>query len=296
LVAGLGLVGQKPASPSPASSLAQGVLPPEPAHDQTLAVLWQQRSAEYHAACLQAYRTAATMLRMLVEDPTVTACLEQGPRDQYQALPPAVVLDVDETVLDNSVFAARGIVDAQPFSPAAWSAWVAEARASAVPGALGYVRTAVELGCRVVYVTNRRSDVGSGPQRCSEEADTRRNLLALGFPIHEAEGEDVVWTADELGDKSTRRAKVAERFRIVQLVGDNLGDFAPGTELPAQRNPADTARLCADAERNRLAVVEACAGWWGERWILLPNPCYGGFESVVRGQFDSLRSALRTAR
>lgn len=288
LVLGTSTTAQTPAHSSPTTAAA---------NDQTLAVLWMQRAAEYRAACLQAYRAASRTLPDSLDDARWTACLEQGSADFYSALPPAVILDVDETVLDNSAFAARTIQDGKSFDSAAWAAWVHEQQAGAIPGALTYVHQAQQLGVRVIYVTNRKADSQKEGAVSTEESDTRANLKKLGFPIVEQEGEDVVLCAGEIGDKAARRAKVCQSFRVVQLVGDNLGDFAPGTEpRKAAETPRGAAVECAQVEADRARLVEAMAGWWGQRWILIPNPSYGGFESVVRGQFPSLGAALRPQR
>jgi acid phosphatase len=267
------------------------------AHDQLQAVLWMQRSAEYEAACLQAFRSAAHALEHACRDATWTACLEHADGIDWQHLPPAVVVDVDETLLDNSAFAARRIRAGSGFDADAWAAWVRERQAGAIPGALAYVRQAVALGVRVVYVTNRRADSTAAGDTSTEESDTRANLLRLGFPIVEADDEDVVLCAGEIGDKSARRRHVAGRYRIVQLVGDNLADFAPGTEpRRGDEAPHGAAVECARVERDRARLVHSLAHWWGERWILIPNPAYGSFETVLRGQHPDLRSALREQR
>lgn len=288
-----------PSTTTTATPNSGATSPTAPApHDATLAVLWMQRAAEYRASCLQAYRAATTLLPNLVEDPSCTACLEQGERTRYETLPPAVVLDVDETVLDNSAFMARSVLDGRTkFDPQLWSAWVHEQQASAIPGALAYAQAATQLGVRVVYVTNRKADSQKEGAVSTEESDTRANLKKLGFPIVESSGEDVVLCSGEVGDKAARRTKVCEQFRVVQLVGDNLGDFAPGTEpRKPEQTPHGPAVECAQVERDRARLVEAFASWWGQRWILIPNPSYGGFETVVRGQFESLDAALQPQR
>lgn len=267
-------------------------------HDQTLALLWMQRAAEYKAACLQAYNLALWQLDEALRQPTWTACLEQRDPDTYAALPPAVVVDVDETLLDNSAFAARQVLaGATAFDPAAWGAWIKEQQATPIPGALPYLTAAVQRGVRIVYVTNRRADSDKPGAVSTEESDTRANLVRLGFPIVEAAGEDVVLTAGEIGDKSARRAEVCKRYRVVQLVGDNLGDFVAGTEpRKAAEAPHGKQAEAATTERIRDAVAADFGGYWGSRWILLPNPAYGGWETVLRGQHDDLRMALRTQR
>ncbi len=266
----------------------------EPQHDQALAVVWMQRAGEHDAACLQAYGAAQQALAAGISDRDWTACLEQDPLPAGPSLPPCVVLDVDETVLDNSPFAARQIRLGKGFEPKAWAAWVKERRADAVPGALAYVLRAKALGARVIYLTNRNSDSEDPLRPSTEEADTRANLAALGFPIDEDDGFDCVLTAGEHGDKAARRRVVARRFRIVQLVGDNLGDFAAGTDPEKAASATERADRCAAAEQRRNELVVAHGDWWGRRWILIPNPSYGGFESVVRGQHDGLHAALDT--
>lgn len=268
---------------------------PAAPHDQLLALLWVQRAAEYKAACLQAYNLALWQLDEALREPTWTACLEQGDPETYATLPPAVVVDVDETVLDNSAFAARQLrAGATGFDPSAWSAWVREQQAAPVPGALAYLTTATQRGARIVYVTNRRSDGDKAGAASTEETDTRRNLARLGFPIVERDGEDVVLTAGEIGDKSARRREVCKRFRVVQLIGDNLGDFAPGTE-PRQTEPGARSTKAENAatERLRDTLTTDFGGYWGSRWILIPNPTYGGWETVLRGQHEDPREALR---
>lgn len=262
------------------------------AHDQVLAVAWMQQSAEYRAACLQAYGRAAAALERAKADVCWSACLEIPTTASPSPLLAAVVLDVDETVLDNSPYAVRRIAEGKGWEKDSWAAWCKEQQALAIPGALAYTTRATQLGIRVIYVTNRRSDA-TGESPSTEETDTRQNLLRLGFPIDERDGFDCVLTKEEHGDKSARRRFVAERFRVLQLVGDNLGDFAPGVELardePKQGRAAEVELV--DAARYRL--VDDLASWWGERWILIPNPSYGSFESMLKARAGSVQKALR---
>ena len=244
-------------------------------HEGLLATLWTQTAVEYEAAALQAYRLAALQLDRALADPSWTAALEQQAQPDFDALPPAVVLDVDETVLDNSPYQARLILDDAVYSSATWDPWVREEQAAPVPGALAFTRYAAGRGVRVIYLTNRRSHL--------EEA-TRNNLARLGFPM--AEGEDVVITRGEReewadSDKGPRRAAVAERYRVLLLVGDNLGDFLDGVDASV-------------AEREALAAPYA--DYWGTRWILLPNPQYGSWEGALFGFDYDLDAAGRQAR
>jgi acid phosphatase len=247
------------------------------ANENLHAVLWTQTATEYAALTQQTYAAARAALDEALADPTWTAAPEQVGMEDYESLPPAVVLDVDETVLDNAAYQARLIEDDALYDRETWSAWVEEEAAPAVPGALEFTRAADSLGITVVYLTNRR-----GPG----EAATRRNLEALGFPIDESF--DAVLTRGDLtrtgapefdtGEKGPRRTYVAERFRVLQLFGDNLGDFLSDVETSVE-------------ERDALAAPYA--GWWGTRWFMFPNPQYGSWEGAL---FDYDYSLTREER
>lgn len=244
-----------------------------PPNDLLASTLWVSTAAEFEAAALQAYRLAAVMLDSALASPAWTAAVEQT--GAAASLPPAVVVDVDETVLDNSAYQARLVRDDALYSSATWTVWVDEARAEPIPGAVDFLRHAAARGVQVIYLTNRRAE---------HEAATRRNLEALGFPIDK--GEDVVLTRGERpawaeSDKASRRAAVAERYRIVMLVGDNLGDFLPDVE----RSVAERAEL-----------VGRYRAYWGTRWIVIPNPMYGSWDDALFDFDYSLSPEERRAR
>ena len=225
-----------------------------PPHETLNAVVWMQQSAEYEAAARQAYAAAQLELNEALADSTRSALPSRG-----LAYPGAVILDVDETVLDNSPYQARLVrVDAM-FERDSWNAWVREEVARPVPGALGFTRAAAAAGVQVFYVTNRSADL---------ELATRNNLVAAGFPVSDAE--DVILTRGERpewsGDKASRREYVQSRYRVLVLVGDDLNDFVT----------ADRA-----TREERAALVEENADRWGRSWILLPNPIYGSWERLV---------------
>lgn len=239
-------------------ALLAGCAGTPPPRDALQAVLWQLGAAEYRAVALQAYDAAGRSLTEALADTTWTAALEQ-PAGSGR-LPPAVIVDVDETVLDNAAFGVRMVREGREFDPVAWDAWVAEASAPAIPGAVAFLRRADSLGVRVFYVTNRDA---------LEEEGTRRNLARLGFPVDSST--DVVLTRGEReawgSDKSSRRAEVARRHRVLLLVGDDLNDFVLALRAPA--------------ERRELARDHASR--WGRSWIVLPNPVYGSWQDALWG-------------
>lgn len=222
------------------------------------AVLWIQTAAEYEGLALQAFNTARTMLDKALLEGNWTAALEQT--GSFSGLPPAIIADVDETLLDNTAYEVRRIRRQEPFNETSWNSWVNEARATAIPGAADFARYAKDRGVTVFYVTNRVNRVEEG---------TRRNLDKHGFPLEEF---DTVFTKGEKNwsssDKGPRRAEVASRYRILLLLGDDLGDFTSVASQPRDQ---------------RSAFVKQYRENWGTRWMVIPNPIYGSWERAVLG-------------
>ncbi|HVT44343.1 MAG TPA: HAD family acid phosphatase [Thermoanaerobaculia bacterium] len=220
-------------------------------------VVWFQTSAELDALARQAFSIARERLDQALADPAWSAIPEQK---NAKALPPAIIVDVDETVLDNSAFQGRLLERGVAYDEEIWERWVEEARAVAVPGAVDLCRYATERGVIVFYLTNRTT---------AGEAATRRNLLSEGFPLDERI--DVVVTKGEYSsrvtsDKEERRKWIAARYRVLLLIGDAFGDFA-----------AESATSVAE----RRAFGRDYASWWGTRWIVIPNPMYGEWERII---------------
>ncbi len=165
------------------------------AHENLNAVLWLQTAIEFEASAVQAYRLAQLQLDAALSDPSWTAALEQ--QGDASKLPPAVIVDIDETVLDNSYYQARLIRDNAVFATPTWDAWVAEARATAIPGAVEFSKYAATKGVAVFYVSNRTANL--------EEA-TRKNLAALGFPLP-ATASTRCWCGEN-GPSGLRRPRV----------------------------------------------------------------------------------------
>ena len=241
-------------------------------HEGLHATLWLQTAAEYRANTLQAYRSATVHLDLALEDPAWTAALEQT--GDYGALPPAIILDMDEAIIRSDRFQAALVKNDERFSIDAWNAWVRTETSLAIPGALAYVHHARERGVHVFYVTNRTFEV---------EQATYDTLRMLGFPIEN--GLDDLLTQDERpewpAEKSSRRAFLARSHRVLQIVGDNLNDFTSGSHAPP-------------AERRDLA--DRYADYWGSRWIILPNPAYGGWEGALYDFDHGLRRPEKVRR
>ena len=178
----------------------------------------------------------------------------------YKGLQPAIIVDIDETVLDTTAFQADLTRSGRRFTPALWDEWARTASAGRVPGALAFLKWAAEeKGITIFYITNR--DV-------SVEPWTLKNLEEQGFPV--AKGMESIFSKGECddmsSDKSGRRRHVCLGYRVLILAGDNLGDFISGAK---------------DTPENRIKAAETYATFWAEKWILLPNPVYGSWEGAL---------------
>jgi 5'-nucleotidase (lipoprotein e(P4) family) len=240
--------------------------------------LWMQTAPEYRAIVAQVYRLAQEKIAV---PPPGSAALEQAdvPADTLARLPTAVVLDLDETVLDNTVFQARLLRDRATYNSTNWGEWVGAGEAEALPGAREFIAAARRLGHTVFYITNRdcKTPAPTPDDPCPAKTATMRNLVALGIDLKPdpgrmlLRGERPEWNT---GVKTHRRAFIAANYRIVALVGDDLGDF-----VDPQQYAGDRARL---------------EPRFGVGWFLLPNPIYGSWTKA----FDTLEekySSLRTA-
>ncbi len=224
-------------------------------NDLLNATLWTQTSVEFKANALASYRLAKIMLDRALIDKDWTAATEQS--GAYQGKPPAVLLDVDETVLDNSAYEAWVIKADTHYSSKTWGPYVDAAISKPIPGSLAFIKYAVSKGVEIFYFSNRKKP---------GEAGTRRNLEKYGYPINDKI--DTVLLRGENGwgrKKSARRLHVAKDYRILLLVGDNLGDFTD----QSGGSPAD-----------RSKVYEKHMERWGTSWITISNPMYGSWEAA----------------
>jgi acid phosphatase len=238
------------------------------AHENLNAVLWVQTAAEYRASAIQTYRAAEASLIRALTDKSWTAALEQ--RRPVPELPPAVILDLDETVLDNSALQARLALTGGVYSDEVWQKWVGEKRAGLVPGARDFLLAAHAHGVAPFYVTNRVCD----PNKADDPTVAVLKMHYLPF-----RPERLLCKTDT-SDKSARRNLVAAGNRVLLLIGDDFNDFLT--------IPRDQATV-----EGRLTAVDAHDRYWGERWFMLPNPTYGSWERVFNNSLEIKRKSLR---
>tara|TARA_S200000501_G_scaffold374126_1_gene422933 strand:- start:40 stop:897 length:858 start_codon:yes stop_codon:yes gene_type:complete len=238
-----------------------------------LSVLYAQSSAEYEASNIQTYVNAKSALDRALNDVTWTAAIEQ--KDNFENKLPAIILDIDETVLNNVPFQARSIIDGQSY-PTGWLDWMLEESSDAVAGVSDFLEYSQSKGVKIFYVTNRIA--------VAEDA-TRNNLKKLGLPLDT--DRDVLLMKNENGwtsDKVSRRKLVAKDYRILLLIGDQLGDFLPldetTLELDARKELADTYKHM-----------------WGSKWFMITNPMYGRWEaSIYNNEYPDTEDELMQMR
>ena len=238
-------------------------------HELLHPTLYAQTAAEYRALCLASYAQGRMQLEKALADKTWSACTEQS--GAFGELLPAVILDADETALDNSAYEARLIEGGGEYGAATWLPWCREMKARAVPGAVEFCKFAAEKGCTVFFITNRDAEV---------REETRANLKALGFPMKE--GVETVLCREGVSDKGPRRKQVCEKYRALIQCGDQLTDFA------SEFNKTATGK------RNELCAKYA--DWFGTRWIMLPNAMYGDWEASLYDYKFSLSIEEKVAR
>jgi acid phosphatase len=247
------------------------------ANDNLNAIAWMQTSVEFRLIAGQTFRGALVQLDKAIKTPGWDA-LAPGERDTpATGLPPAIIVDVDETMLDNSPAGARDIRDHKSHNATDWDKWVQERAARPVPGALEFARAANARGVTIYYVSNRTTNQGPA---------TIDNLRKAGFPINDDAqylglGTIVDGCQSAGSDKGCRRRLVGRTHRVLMQFGDQLGDFV---DIVAN-NPA-----------GREQAVRPYLGWVGERWFVLPNPSYGSWEPALFDNAWSQPEATRRAR
>ncbi|WP_296622482.1 5'-nucleotidase, lipoprotein e(P4) family [Marivirga sp.] len=209
------------------------------------ATLWFQQSAEMEASYLQAYDKGKMLLKIKMDTLSKSE------------LKPAVILDLDETVLDNSPYEARLFLKGKNYGSESWEKWCKQAKAEALPGAIDFLNFADSLGLEIYYVSNRKIGVFE---------PTLKNLKTLKLP--QAEKEHLLLRTTK-SDKTERREMVKAGHNILLYVGDNLTDY---DQKFAERDSTLGKDLITKHQKELL-----------HNFIMLPNPMYGEWESAIYG-------------
>lgn len=216
--------------------------------EAVLSTLFNHYSAEYRALAWQAFNIASERILDITNSTESTDSL-------------AVVVDIDETLLDNSPHQALTILTGDPY-PAGWNEWCSLGVAEAIPGAVDFLNLADSLGFSIFYISNRHEDPLYEP--------TFKNLVEKGFP--QVSGNSLLLrkkateSNPDPSDKEARRRVIESAgFNIVLYAGDNLGDFYSESEKGDERLNR------AMEDRNSFGI----------KYIILPNPMYGNWPSAA---------------
>jgi len=224
--------GPPSAAPAPALAPTSAMKVAEPT-----AIRWARGSAEHRALFLQVFRQAAAYVEREAAKRVAGSW--------------AVVLDADETVIDNSTYQLEQARLGRPFEPETWSAWVKRRQATPLPGAAAFLERVRALGGRIAIVTNR-----SAAECPDTEAVFKAQALAY----------DVMLCKQGPSDKNPRFEALARGaaglppLEVVAFLGDNVNDF------PGQSQAIRTQGDGAFAE-------------FGARFFVVPNAMYGSWES-----------------
>lgn len=237
---------------------------------QAGATLWMQKAGEFRALAYQAFNLGRWQLDADLDKKNV----KKLPKPE-QKKPRAIVVDIDETVLDNSPSQAWGIKNRVAFDLKDWYAWGEMRKAKAIPGSVDFLNYAVSKGVKVFYVSNRDE---------VQKQATIDNLKNVGFLDISADNV-LLRQKDDKGNnistKTPRRDFVLQKYRIVMLMGDNLDDLSDVFE---RKSVTD-----------RFAEVDKIKNDWGKRWIVLPNAMYGTWENAIY-EYGRLTDAQKTEK
>ena len=222
------------------------------AETETMGLLWMRTSAEYRALAYQGYNVAMNAVKMAVTDPS------------HQRKPLAIVLDADETVVDNTKLMGESIVNGNGrFDAPWWRQAVHQGKSQAMPGAVEFLNEVHKQGVEIFYVSNRYEPVNLDV--------TIQNFKELGFPSVD---KDHVLLFEKDSDKQPRFDMIAKKYYVVVYMGDNAGDFPIGTKGKTL------------AERN--SIIDAHKEDFGTTFVVFSNPAYGSWVSALAKGYQNL--------
>ena len=222
------------------------------AETETMGLLWMRTSAEYRALAYQGYNVAMNAVKMAVTDPS------------HQRKPLAIVLDADETVVDNTKLMGESIVNGNGrFDAPWWRQAVYQGKSQAMPGAVEFLNEVHKQGVEIFYVSNRYAPVNLDV--------TIQNFKELGFPSVD---KDHVLLFEKDSDKQPRFDAITKKYYVILYMGDNAGDFPIGTKGKTL------------AERN--GIIDAHKEDFGTTFVVFPNPAYGSWVSALAKGYQNL--------
>jgi len=225
---------------------------------QTMSLLWMRSSAEYRALCYQGYNSAMAEIDKVLAAPK-------------SAKPLAIVLDCDETVVDNTKAMATAAVNGNTnYTSPWWRDTVHAGKAVAMPGATEFLQNVHKKGIDIFYVSNRYEKINFDP--------TIKSLRAMNFPSVDKKH---VLLMNNSSNKQIRFDAIAKDYKVIVYMGDNAGD------LPLDTNDKKTAA--------RNAIIDKHKADFGTKYIVFPNPAYGSWVSALADKYSKMSAAEKDA-
>jgi 5'-nucleotidase (lipoprotein e(P4) family) len=265
------------AVPAPPAAPASTIVIRERPATPPSGMQWLYGSGEGAASSLQAYRAFGSYVAARARSrPAQSVVLAAGSTLEAPRFVPcgrkplAVVLDVDETVIQNlGAEFDDAMHPGRPFDEARWRRWEQSGTGAVapIPGVVEALRAARDAGVTVIFNTNRTAANAAFTEQMLDNA-------GVGPARH---GETLYLMGDVApgSGKDPRRAAIAERYCVVALAGDQLGDFSDLFNARTLPVPA----------RRAAVAASPFASLWGNGWFMLSNPVYG---PGLRGSFDDV--------
>ena len=260
------------ASPAPPSTI---VIRENPA-SAPAGMQWLYGSGEGGASSLQAYRAfrdyVVARAESRPEESVVLAAdatLDNPRMIPCGARPLAVVLDVDETALQNLGYSFDEALGGKTYDQERWNRWerTGANAVSAMPGAAEALQSIRNHGVAVIFNSNRQAANAEQTRAAIEGA-------GLGPAVHR----ETLWLQGDVAAgsaKDPRRAAVSVRYCVIAMAGDQLGDFSD----------LFNARTLSVPNRRRYATSPPFSALWGQGWFMLSNPVYG---PSIRGNLEEV--------
>ena len=260
------------------------------------AVFWHQKSQEYGGVTESLYYGAQAKLDAAISDSKRTASVEQLKMGAPYPEKMSIILDIDETVLNNSPLYARVVKNPDYDMGKGWSEWTAQGKAKALAGSVDFIKYALQKGVSVFFVSNRS---------CTQDEATIRNMKQVGFPV---DNPDLYFISNnsEYGNpfaydscpkmealvknllgvndpkfasyKWARRSAIAKKYRILMLFGDSQGDlYSPPPGDGTSKEEEKRFMLAHLTPEERDGIVNSYGSFFKDRWVQLPNSMYGNW-------------------
>ena len=172
-------------------------------------IRWVVKSDEYKLLCTQIYQEAASILESIISN--------DKSRNSS-----TIIIDLDETVLDNSQYQIENFNLGKTFNMESWAKWVNRSEATLVPGVSGFINFIRKKEIQIIFISNRMN----------ERLDaTIKNLKNLNIY---SDDDIFLLRLDKSDKKHVRRSEINlginrmsayGSFDIIMSVGDAMGDF-----------------------------------------------------------------------